>query len=280
MSLQQSSDSRASAVYGLRLVGVDAAEMLAVANGEPWPEVRVLRRLAPRESVRRGFGGLRACFEFPEGRLLIEREEAAITTVTEEPLPDDQLVHPWLTLAGGMWARWLGRDAFHGGAILVDGGAWAVLGQQADGKSTLLAWLALHGYQVMCDDLLVIEDGHVFAGPRCVDLRPDAVESLAKRDLPHARGDSRRRVQLAPVPTRAPLRGVVHLAWGDEIAITTVPLRERIDGLRAHNSFLGVPADKATLLELAALPNLEFRRPRRFDSLAPAADELLAAIRA
>jgi hypothetical protein len=252
--------------------------MLQAADGESWPELRVERRIAPRDSVPRGFGGLRACFDLPEGRLLLERERAAVTTVTEQPLPEDLLVHPWLTLAGGLWARWLGRDAFHGGAFLAGGGAWAILAQREQGKSTLLAWLAVHGRPVVSDDLLVIEDEQLFAGPRCVDVRPAASEWLGKLDLPLARGQSRCRLALEPVAAQAPLRGIVHLEWGEELSVAKVPLAQRIERLRPHNNFVGVPAGKATLLRLAALPTFELRRPRRLQELGAGAEALLAAL--
>jgi hypothetical protein len=263
-------------VYGLRLAGLGDTAALAPANGEAWPEVRVAHRIAPRKSVRRGFGGRRACFEFDEGRLLLERAKATITTVTEQPLPDDQLVHPWLATAAGMWARWLGRDVFHGGAFELDGGAWAVLGGQQGGKSTLLARLALDGRTVVADDALVIEDAHVFAGPRCVDVRADAASLLAPTaESRAARGGSRQRLALGAAPARLPLRGIVHLAWGNDVALARVPLDGRIERLREHNAFHSLPAEQRTLLELAALPTFELRRPRDFGRLGHSAEALI-----
>jgi hypothetical protein len=274
-SQSRSAEAPARAIYGLRLSGLGDHPALPLANGEPWPEVRVVRRIAPRKSVRRGFGGRRACFEFAEGRLLLERAKATITTVSEEPLPADQLVHPWLATAAGMWARWLGRDVFHGGAIALDGGAWAVLGARERGKSTLLAALALDGHAIVADDALVLEGEYVFAGPRCVDVRPDAAAVLAPAGPVAARGGSRRRLTLGAVPSRLPLRGIVHLTWGDEVALERVPLPERIERLREHNAFHSLPALESTLLELAALPTVELRRPRTLDRLSESAAALV-----
>lgn len=264
----------------MQLSGIDGAGLLPAAGpGEgDWPQVHVEQRVAPRDTEPRGFGGLRACFDLVEGRLLLERERRTITTVTEQPLPEDQLVHPWLGLGAGLWARWLGRDVFHGGAFVAGDGAWAVLGDREHGKSTLLAALAGHGHAIVTDDQLVLDDGAVFAGPRCVDLRPGAPEALGLPDLPVARGSTRRRLVLGPVSACTPLRGVVHLAWGDDTAVTRVPLAERIALLRDHNTFFGVPAGKHALLELAALPTVEFRRPRHFDALHASAAALLAAL--
>jgi hypothetical protein len=273
----RSAEAPARAVYGLRLTGLGDSAGLPAADGEPWPEVQVVRRVAPRKSVRRGFGGRRACFEFAEGRLVLQRASSTITTVTEEPLPDDLLVHPWLATAAGMWARWIGRDVFHGGAFALDGGAWAVLGRREDGKSTLLARLALDGRPIVSDDALVVEGGHLFAGPRCVDVRADAQAVLATGEA--ARGGLRARLALGPVPSQLPLHGIVHLAWGDEVALDKVPLAGRIDRLREHNAFLSLPAHQSTLLEMAALPTVELRRPRRFDCLGDSAAALIEGLR-
>lgn len=257
---------------------MEAVQALAAANGEPWPELRIERRVAPADTVARGFGGRRACFSLPQGRLLLERARQTITTVTPKPLPDDALVHPHLTVAGAMWARWLGRDAFHGGAVAIGGGAWALLAQKEGGKSTLLGQLAGTGHAVVADDMLILDDGQLYAAPRCVDLRPDAADALERNEVELVRDASRRRVPLRDVPLHMPLHGLVHLEWGERVEVRTVPVAERIERLRPHNNFVGVPARPATLLELAALPHLELRRPRGLDSLEASAEALRAAI--
>jgi hypothetical protein len=53
-----------------------------------------------------------------------------------------------------------------------------VFGPKAAGKSTTLAWLAEHlGLTIISDDLAVVVDGAVLAGPRSIDLR--IVEPIA-----------------------------------------------------------------------------------------------------
>jgi len=264
-------------VYGLRLVGTDAA-LLPVAGEEPWPEVRIEHAIGCTEGDwHLGFGGLRACFEMPEGRLRLERRRATMTVGTERALPEDQLVHPWLTHGAAMFARWHQRECFHGGAFVAGGGAWAVLAPKGGGKSTLLACLAGKGHGVVSDDLLVVEDVHVFAGARCVDLRPGTEQALGVGTLPPARGSSRRRLALGPVNGRLPLRGIVHLAWGEEVAVRSVPLADRIPLLRSHNAFGVLPAGEKALLELTALSTFELRRPPRLDALDASAEALVAA---
>jgi ABC-type molybdenum transport system ATPase subunit/photorepair protein PhrA len=49
-------------------------------------------------------------------------------------------------------AHWLGRESFHGGGFVAGDGVWGVLGEKGDGKSTLLASLALSGVPIVADD--------------------------------------------------------------------------------------------------------------------------------
>ncbi len=268
-------------VYGLRLVGADGGGMLSPARDEPWPEVRVeYANGHAGGDWHLGFGGRRACFRLPDGLLRLEREQARMTVRTDSPLPEDTLVHPWLTSGAAMFALWHGRDALHGGAFVAGDGAWGVLAEQGGGKSTLLACLAARGHGVVSDDLMVVEHGHVFAGARCVDLRPGTAEAIGLSGVSAARGSTRGRLKLGPVPGRLPLRGLVHLAWGHEVATVRVPLSDRISRLRAHNAFSAAPASESGLLELAALPTLELRRPRRIDAVGACVEALLAAVAA
>ena len=223
-----------------------------------------------------GFGGRRACFPMAEGLLRLDRERSTMTMRTASPLDEDRLVHPWVTWGAAMFARWHGREAFHGGAFVSGGRAWAVLADKEGGKSTLLARLALDGAGIVSDDLLVIDDGDVFAGPRCVDLRPGTAEQLGAGDLPLARGD-RHRLPLPPVADRLPLAGVVHLAWSDTLAVREIPLSDRIARLRPHNGFDLLTPGPSELLSLAGLPTLELSRPKELGRISACAELLLAA---
>jgi hypothetical protein len=268
------------AAYGLRLVGLDGGGLLPTAAGEAWPEVRI-EQVGSDEGGgwHLGLGGRRACFSLPGGRLRVERERARMTITTDAPLPEDLLVHPWLTAGAAVFARWHLRDAFHGGAVTVDGRrAWAVFAPKEGGKSTLLAGLAMRGVAVISDDLLVIEDGNVYAGARCVDLREGTAERLGLRELDLVRQSSRERLALGPVPPRLPLSGVAHLAWADELAVVRVPVHDRIERLRAQNALGTLPPLERGLLGLLALPTLELRRPRDLGGFQASIDALLDAI--
>jgi hypothetical protein len=267
--------------YGLRLVGVDGGGFLEPADGQPWPEVHVLQsrdQPDPTGEWWLSFGGNRACFRLPGGLLRLNRWHSVMSVRSEHPVPHDVFVHPWLATAGATFARWLGREAFHGGGFVARSGkAWAVLAPKEGGKSTMLGWLAARGHGVVSDDLLVIEGEDVLAGPRCVDLRPGTAEVLGLESVDTEREERRRRIAVDPVPAAIPLAGVVHLAWSDSVEVVPVPVDERIARLRAQNTFKELPAGESALLRLATLPTLELRRPRDFDSIDASGEALLAA---
>jgi hypothetical protein len=278
-SAPASDQSAIRAAYGLRLDGVDGGGYLPAANGEPWPEVRV--EFVDTDDAgdwRFGLGGRRACLPLPGGWVRAEREDARMTLRADEPLTEDLLVHPWLSVGAAVFARWHCRDAFHGGAVVGGDGAWAVFAPKEGGKSTLLAWLADRGYGIVCDDLLVVEGDDVYPGPRCVDLRPGTPEALGIGGTRPSRGASRLRLPLKPVAARLPLRGVIYLAWGSELSLERVALSERIDRLRGQNAIGVLPAWESGLLRLAALPTFELRRPRDLAALPASADALIGAI--
>ena len=61
-------------------------------------------------------------------------------------------------------------------ALAVGGRALGVVGTREAGKSSTLAWLAVAGTEVLCDDLLVIDGQSTFKGPRTIDsarMRPN-----------------------------------------------------------------------------------------------------------
>ncbi|HEX8065848.1 MAG TPA: hypothetical protein VF520_04895 [Thermoleophilaceae bacterium] len=180
-------------------------------------------------------------------------------------LTSDEIVHPRLGMLGAIYAQWLpGRMAFHAGAFVGGGGAWAVVGERHDGKSTLMAALALAGVPVLGDDTLVLDGTRCLSGVRCVDLRPDAAAHLGVRDaLVTVRRGARERLFLDGPPREAPLAGWLFLKWADELAIRPLPAPERIARIARRQGWhrRGV-TDSARLLDFAALPAWELGRPR------------------
>jgi hypothetical protein len=179
-----------------------------------------------------------------------------------------------LTAAGTVFAWWHGREAFHGGAFVVDGGAWALLGDRGAGKSSLLAALAGAGHAVLTDDLLVTADGVALAGPRCVDLRPDMTgpAGVSGRTTP-VRGDERERLVLGTVPAEVPLRGWILLSWRAGAGVSSLDAGERLTRLSAQRNVQGLRHEQ--FLDLVRLPAWELTRARDRASLEVAVEMAL-----
>src|SRR5207237_858464 len=160
-------------------------------------------------------------------------------------------------------AQWYGRESLHGGGIAFAGAAWGVLGERHEGKSTLLAAAAARGLDVLADDVLVVEGEAAFAGPRTVDLRPDAAEALGLgEDLGVAGARPRWRLELEPVAPSLPLAGWVFAAWSEETVLARLSPSETLVRLLRHRGLRLPPTDPAAFVQLSALPAWEFRRPR------------------
>lgn len=262
------------------MVGL-AAEMLVPAPLS-WPEVGLewVRPLAdPPElgsfSARTSVLGL-----LSGGHAVFDRSARVARFHKAHAADGHELAHPCLSAVGLVFARWDGRVALHAGAVVVDGVAWGVLGAREAGKSTTLASLALAGHAILCDDLLVT-DGHVaFAGPRTVDLRPEAATRLeVHAPLVSVRRGERRRLLLGDVAPEVPLGGFVVLGVGDEISVEKVSVPERMAALGNHLTLrqAGLPPG---LLPLVELPMWRVNRSRNWTDLPRLLDRLVAAVAA
>jgi hypothetical protein len=266
--------------YGFRLTGVDGAGELLVDAPDGWPALELRHEPpAPGGPDLDSVGPDRAELTLHGGWATIERDPARVTFRLPAPPPPRDLVHPYLAPAAAIAARWAGRESFHAGAVIANGGAWAVLGDKESGKSTTLAHLALRGLDVVADDLLVIDVDAALAGPRCIDLREGSAAHLgAGEPLGVVGVRPRGRLLLRPVPPRIPLRGWITLAWGDEVAVEALRGPERMLALLPFRSVQLAPGAPQDLVDFSSLPVLRLRRPRRWDALDAAADGLLAAI--
>jgi hypothetical protein len=270
-------------VYGLRVLGLDEARALLLPAPPDWPTLTVsscvgvsppgLEMVAPDRAVLR----LQTV-----GRIEIDwRVRHAAFTAPRE-LTHAELVHPYLAPVADLAAHWLGRESLHAGAVVVDGGAWAVLGDRGAGKSSLLASLALAGHGIVCDDALVLDEhGQAFAGPRSIDLRADAARQLGVGESLGVMGlRERHRLTVGPVSAVMPLRGFVVLAWDGQRAVQRVGPDRRLRELAAHRAVRIAPPDPARLIELSSLPMIELRRPRDWKRCAEAGDRLVDALAA
>jgi hypothetical protein len=264
--------------YGLTLPGLDRCPGLLASPGSAWPDVHVDRGLVERQPSRTRVDADAAEVRLVDGgALLLDRVASRATVLTSAPLSDDDLVHPYLAPVASYFAGWLGRHALHAGGVCIDGTAFAVVGAKEAGKTTTLAFLATQGCDVLADDMLVIDDGRALAGPRALDLRPDAVSELGldgRTRENHARG-RRARLELGPVAHEVPLGGLLFLEWGESVALTPLRPSERLQRIAAATSPRRPRGERAPV-DLARFPAWELRRPRTVEALPEVLDRLLA----
>ncbi|HEV2787053.1 MAG TPA: hypothetical protein VGV67_11725 [Solirubrobacteraceae bacterium] len=260
--------------YGFRLRGVDGAHELLVDVPAGWPALELHWRVdggplpaSERVSEQRAELLLNA-----GGTVRIERDGLRAFYALPGEVTPAALVHPHLAPVAAIASRWLGRESFHGGAVVIGDGAWAVLGDKEAGKSSMLAWLALAGHSVMADDLVVLDDGRALAGPRSIDLRAASARELGVGEpLGRIGLRERWRLRLGPVPVQVPLRGWIVLAWGDgEPSLHALRGAARFEAILPHRAVRLLPADSSALIALSALPCYRLRRSHEWSSLAGA----------
>jgi hypothetical protein len=261
--------------YGLELVPPLCPSSLAPV-GEGWLPVEIVCGSGGSPPARNYFDESRFEFSFgDDGGLVVTAEPRRAVFRMTEPRSEAELVHPYLAPAAGAFAWWSGREAFHAGAFATDDGIWALVGDRGTGKSSTLAGLAQAGYGVVCDDLLVVDSGMALAGPRCLDLRPPVAERLGVGEFMVRGREKRWRLALGPVPPARRLAGWIFLEWGDKVSAAPVPGSARLARLARNRSLFIPPRRPVRLLELAALPAWELRRPQTWSSLPRAIDRLL-----
>jgi hypothetical protein len=271
-------ESRNSA-YGLTFADAPRlSEWLGEPTSRDWPRVSLLTSRADLRAAELSVNPHRALLPLPDGgRIDIVRDPPAVHFQFVRPFTAQELVHPLLGPAAGVLGRWLGREALHAGAFIANGHAWVVLGGNLGGKSTLLAGLALAGHDILADDVMVIEGGRAFAGPRCIDLRlPVPAELELDRDLVPVRGGVRGRLIVDDCVPEAPVAGFIHLSWTPDGAtsLRSLPARERIARLAAHRRWIWGPDEPSDFLQLAALPAFELSRAKTSGGLTSAVAQL------
>lgn len=277
-------DSRARGAYGFRLNYPEQGDHLRdlVQLDPSAPAVTISWRYAcatedieevHEDRVTYGVRGGAATFR-------VHRHPASIRFDLAEPPVPAALVHPLLTVGISILARWRGEVTLHAGAFETQAGAWGIMGAREAGKSAMLAGLAQRGYPVVADDLLTIQNGTVWAGPHCVDLRPDTAERFdSARYLGVIGGRPRYRLSTPPGRPRVPLRGFFMLDWHDRPLIDTEPLtsRERLERLyrQEYIPLVGYP-DPRKLLPLLGLPAWRLTRPSDWGATEAAVDRVLS----
>jgi hypothetical protein len=269
--------------YGLRVGGVDVPPGQLVDAPADWPSVELRVRVTAATTPAFEYVNERAArLNVRSGGAVLMDRAAATATFTLPAAPSGSaLLHPHLAAVGAVWAHWLGREAFHSGAFVAGGGVWGLLGEKGDGKSSTLAALARAEVPIVCDDVLVLDDGHALAGPRSIDLRADASRRLGIGERLGIVGDRERwRVPLEPIEPALPFRGWVALRWSEQPSVKSLEGAERLRALLQHRALRVPPSAPTTLLNLAGLPFLELSRPRRWTEIEGAVELLLDALSA
>lgn len=258
--------------YGLRLDGL--ASSSAPSSPPDWPLATI------RQRPRTDDGGTPRVtpdsVEVPlieDGWLSVDRRDMTATYWVRSPLSDEDILHPYLAAAAAWFSHWLGRETFHGGAVVVDGRAYALVGEKEAGKSSLLAWFSQRGVEVVTDDLLVLEGELLFTGPRCIDLRSESV--LAQDETERfaiVRGGTRNRVALPQTSDSWPFGGWILLDWGAETSMRNVAPRDRLSRLAPHRVLRVPPSSPGHLLQLATLPMWELTRVKEWGAMDGVAD--------
>lgn len=267
----------ARGVYGMRITGLEGVDHVLRPAEDSWPELEVRHSVGRRVLTEDHIGDTSAAYRLEATQADVRLDLTAMTVdfTTEEEYAEEAYLHPFLGLAAGAFSRWLGRDAFHAGAVEVGGRAWGVMGAREAGKSSLMAMLHLQGHGVLADDVCVVDGTRVLPGPASIDLRQGAAEHLGcGDDLGVVGARQRWRVRLAPDIRPAPLAGWVVPAWGDVEGVRHLPAAARVAHLFQNLGLTRAPKDPVRLLDLARLPVVEWRRPRDWASAEGSASRL------
>jgi hypothetical protein len=274
--------SRPLGVYGFRLsspqAGAPLPNLLEVAPSSPlvsvsWRHASTVRDIEEVEEDRVAYGFRGATTYY------VERDPRAIRfDIPYVPSPA-ALVHPLLTIGVSVLARWRGDVTLHAGAFETHAGGWGVMGAREAGKSSILASIGERGYPIVADDLLAIQSGSIWAGPSCVDLRPDTVGRFTKAvSMGIVGGRLRYRLSTVPGRARVPLRGFFLLDWnhGSNVSIEPLSPQERLQWLyrQEYIRLVGFP-DPAKVLPLVALPAWRLKRPRDWAATEEAVERVL-----
>ena len=269
----------AAGAYGFRLLGLDGARSLLVPAPAAWPPLEVaVAADAPGPPCDR-VGPDRAELKLLTGGWVgIDRSPGRAVYHLPRHVDHGSLVHPYLAPVALIAARWLGRESFHAGAFVVDGGVWALLGDKEAGKSTTLAWLAAHGRRVVCDDALVLDGSTALAGPRSIDLRAESAQRLGIGE-PLGRSARASAGACRSHPCRPSCRSAAGCCSSGETRWPSSRCAARRACLRCSAPRRPARARRARpLIEYAAPAPPRLRRPLGWGSLRDGAERLLEAI--
>lgn len=252
------------------LIGVDPSSPVVTVS---WRHASTVRDIEEVEEDRVAYGFRGATTYY------VDRDPPAIRFDIPYVPSSAALVHPLLTIGVSVLARWRGDVTLHAGAFETPAGGWGVMGTREAGKSSILASIGERGHPVVADDLLAVQNGSIWAGPSCVDLRPDTVGRFASAvSMGMVGGRLRYRLPTPPGRARVPLKGFFVLDWNQDSDIRIEPLsaQDRVQWLyrQEYIRLVGFP-DPAKLLPLIALPAWRLTRPRDWAATDEAVERIL-----
>jgi len=267
--------------YGLRFGGDAPRSTLLTATPDDAPEILINRAIGTVELPNIASEDRATVPLIAGGGLELDRRAGTALVTTAHELSDDELAHPYLAPIAAVHSHWLGRAPFHAGGIVVGGLGWGIIGEREAGKSTLLASVHSLGGVVLADDLLVMEDGLVYSGPRTLDLRHQAAGTFpAARSLGLLGARPRWRLDLGPAAFAVPLGGWIILSWSANLTITVDPGAAAAHHIAPARSVTGIALRPQAFLDAAAHPAVIFSRPRAMDALSAGVEALLAELEA
>ena len=280
----QAVSNLARGTYGLRIEGLVNPIGLLSNVPETWPLLTIVQETGDLGRGERPVGAIRIrehdahMWLADDTRFAMTRDPLTLRIVSSRPMTDEALLHPYLALPAATASWWLGRQVLHGAAFAHRGQAWGILGDREAGKSSTLAALVHAGAAPLSDDLLVVEELTLFAGPAHIDLREDASRVLGGSYIGTVGNRERWRMRHDSISVALPLGGFVVLDWGSSIQIQTVGVHERLPYLARSSELALGPATGRSLLELLTLPLWRAARPRDYEAISAFAATLLGAI--
>jgi hypothetical protein len=255
--------------WGVRFPSLAKAAGHVLVEATEWAPVTLDLRLNTKPEIQDGYWSPKGTYiPLASGGLVeISWPHSVRLTVPTNPKPEF-VIQPHLATAAACMAVHTGRQAFHAGAVIINGGAWAIFGAKEAGKSSTLGRLHQMGIGVLTDDVLVCDGLDALVGPRCIDLRIGPAKRLAiGQDFGVVGLRERWRVYLPSCPNSVPLHGWVLLDWADEDRITPLAATDRLS-LLDRNQALQLPAhDAAAFLQLSALPAYRWSRRKSWERL-------------
>ena len=224
----------------------------ATSEHRAWPLTRFSWGSYPGPTPPKLLGEDQALLHIFDGFTTVRRDPLEIAVKRREPLTVAAAVHPYLAAPARVVAHWTGRSSYYGGSFVAAGGAWALIGCQQTGKTSLLCELARQGCPILSDDVTVLDGMQALVGPRLLAVRDvrsaRGLGLLPKRD----RAEDLRLAHAGPAPSSVPLRGWVFLGRGSQLALARLTAAEL---LRRLGSWVSLsPGTPALILDWAALP--------------------------